>query len=211
MKQLQHIFLSFLKSFDPYSASVLSFESITRCYLDLARRSKAFQPTNPDLTEIMTALLQTSITLEHKKPVVRNTLAASPYLDPEHFLDLDNLEPQSRLLALALNFLAPARLDYAICSYEQAFDWPTIFTNLASLAKQEQTAWKHQSFYVVEFRSKLKPSIDSDLLFTLDKQSHQEATESGGLLKYWYGSPDLERYNLATCECKPPSTVSSSH
>ena len=147
----------------------------------------------------MTAVLHPATTLEQEKHVVRNTLAASPYLSPEHLLDLDTLDPQSRLLALALDSLIPARPDYATCSYEQAFSWPTVFTTLASLAKVQQTAWTHQSFYVVQFRSKLKLSIDKDLLFALDKHSHREATESGGLLKYWYGSPDSERYNLATC------------
>jgi hypothetical protein len=127
-------------------------------------------------------------------------LRASPYAGPEHLLHVDNLETQSRLMALALSSLAPARPDYATAAYEQAFDWDQVIALLAALAREQRITWKHQSFYVVEFRSKLKKDIDNDRLYLLDKQSHMEATASGGLLKYWYGSPDSERYNLATCK-----------
>ena len=60
--------------------------------------------------------------------------------------------------------------------------------------------WTSQTFYVVIFRSQLKPDIDNDLLYKLDYESHREACESGGLLKYWFGKTDGERRNLATCE-----------
>jgi len=32
-----------------------------------------------------------------------------------------------------------------------------------------------------------------------DKAAHAEAIKSGGLLKYWFGIPDENRRNLATC------------
>jgi hypothetical protein len=127
-------------------------------------------------------------------------LRVSPYAGPEHLLHVDSLETQSRLMALALSSLAPARPDYATAAYEQAFDWDQVIALLAALAREQRITWKQQSFYVVEFRSKLKKDIDNDRLYLLDKQSHMEATASGGLLKYWYGSPDSERYNLATCK-----------
>jgi hypothetical protein len=41
------------------------------------------------------------------------------------------------------------------------------------------------------------------LLHDLDKYSHGEATVSGGLLKYWFGSCDGEERNLATCTFSP--------
>jgi len=152
----------------------------------------------------MTAVEQPGIntlTLRHDAPTVVSSAPhiASPYLTQEHLLDLNTLDPQSRLLALALSSLTPARADYATCSYELALNWDHIFTYLASLTTEQHLAWKKQSFYVVEFRSKLKESVDNDLLYALDRQSHREATESGGLLKYWYGSPDSSRFNLATC------------
>lgn len=127
-------------------------------------------------------------------------LRASPYAGPEHLLHLDNLGTQSRLMALALSSLSPARPDYATTDYQRAFGWEQVIGLLATLAKEQRVTWKKQSFYVVEFRSKVKENIDNDRLYLLDKQSHMEATASGGLLKYWYGSPDSERHNLATCE-----------
>jgi hypothetical protein len=126
-------------------------------------------------------------------------LKASPYAGPEHLLHLDTLEIQNRLMALALSSLSPARPDYATAAYQQAFDWDQVVAFLATLAREQRITWKKQSFYVVEFRSKLKENIDNDRLYLLDKQSHMEATASGGLLKYWYGIPDSDRYNLATC------------
>ena len=42
--------------------------------------------------------------------------------------------------------------------------------------------------------------MDREKLFVLDKNSHAEAVRSGGLLKYWYGEPDAEGANLATCK-----------
>jgi hypothetical protein len=127
-------------------------------------------------------------------------LRASPYAGPEHLLHLNKLETQTRLMALALSSLSPARSDYATADYQQAFHWDQVIALLATLAKEQRITWKKQSFYVVEFRSKLKENIDNDRLYLLDKHSHVEATASGGLLKYWYGSPDSERYNLATCK-----------
>lgn len=127
-------------------------------------------------------------------------LTVSPYLELEHQLDLESVDTPNRLLALALTQLRPATTDYATVTYAQALDWPQVMSTLKSLAASEGYRWTRHSFYVVEFRSKLKQNIDVDLLFRLDKESHIEATQSGGLLKYWYGVPNPERRNLATCE-----------
>jgi hypothetical protein len=127
-------------------------------------------------------------------------LITSPYLEDQHKLDLSILDHANRLMALALTALHSATPDYAACEYEQAFNWSEVMEKLKSMAQEERVVWKQQTFYVVEFRSKLKEAINTDLLFQLDEQSHAEAVESGGLLKYWYGSPDDEKLNLATCE-----------
>lgn len=127
-------------------------------------------------------------------------LTVSPYLDPEHLLDLNTVDTPNRLLALAATQLEPATADYAIVKYEDAFEWTSFMTDLKSLADRENYRWTRQEFYVVEFRSQLKKNIDVDLLFQLDKLSHVEATAGGGLLKYWYGVPNAERQNLATCK-----------
>jgi hypothetical protein len=63
----------------------------------------------------------------------------------------------------------------------------------------QQNTWRTTDFYVVSFRSQLKPDADPERLFELDAFSHQEAMASGGLLKYWYGVKDPNRRNLATC------------
>ena len=127
-------------------------------------------------------------------------LGVSPYPEQEHQLDLRTVDTPNRLLALALTQLEPATSEYATVRYEDALDWTALFSYLKALVAKEGYNWQRQDFYVVEFRSKLKLNIDVDLLFTLDKESHVEATASGGLLKYWYGVPNSERRNLATCK-----------
>ncbi|KIX93099.1 uncharacterized protein Z520_11156 [Fonsecaea multimorphosa CBS 102226] len=149
----------------------------------------------------------TGVTIEHHPTQVEfesdvesaRWLTVSPYLEPEHLLDLNSVDTPNRLLALASTQLEPASGNYATVPYEDSFDWSSLMALLKSLAAKEGYRWTRQEFYVVEFRSKLKKNIDVDLLFKLDKQSHVEATQSGGLLKYWYGVPDTNRRNLATC------------
>jgi hypothetical protein len=145
------------------------------------------QDSQPDLS----SLLRTSI------------LRSSPYTEPEHLLHLANLDSQSRLMALALCALSPARPDYATADYREALQWDRVIALLSALAKEQDIAWMKQSFYIVEFRSRLKENIDNDLLYLLDRKSHVEANANGGLLKYWYGSGDAARRNLATCKGTP--------
>lgn len=128
-------------------------------------------------------------------------IASSPYLETDHLLDLNTLDHQSRLFALALTTLQTRTPRYASVRYEESLDLDELLVEVRKLVNQSGLGWKHQDFYVVEFRSQLKPEIDHALLFKLDKESHREANISGGLLKYWYGEPDEERRNLATCKC----------
>lgn len=130
-------------------------------------------------------------------------LINSPYTEPEHQLDLSTLDSQNQLLAQALAVLASATSSFATTPYQESLNWATVFSELKALVSSKGHNWTKQDFYVVEFRSKLKADIDKPLLFKLDKESHREATASGGLLKYWFGQPDAERRNLATCECFP--------
>ncbi|RMZ87023.1 hypothetical protein DV736_g5753, partial [Chaetothyriales sp. CBS 134916] len=126
-------------------------------------------------------------------------LAVSPYLEQEHLLDLTTLDVHCLLFALSLTCLEAATDDYAIVRYENSLNLDALAAELRRLVDRHRIKWRQRDFYVVEFRSRLKESIDNDLLFKLDKESHREATESGGLLKYWYGVPNKERRNLATC------------
>jgi hypothetical protein len=156
----------------------------------------AMLTTAQDLSE---GCISTYEVQDGSNPVSR-WMIASPYLQPSHLLDLTTLDNQSRLLALALRDLTTATEDYAVAAYEKAIDLEGLISSLKSLLAAQGLKWAEQSFYVVDFRSTLKSDIDRGLLFMLDKKSHEEATQSGGLLKYWYGEPDAERRNLATCE-----------
>ncbi|CEJ58983.1 hypothetical protein PMG11_07621 [Penicillium brasilianum] len=126
-------------------------------------------------------------------------LIASPYNDVPHLLDLETLDTQSRLLALALSFFKSIRDDYATGDYLESFNWNEVFDLVKGFVEAESHTWTRQSFYVVSFRSRLKPGVDQDHLHALDAYSHQEAIASGGLLKYWFGTKNEKEQNLATC------------
>ncbi|KAJ4405758.1 hypothetical protein N0V91_005065 [Didymella pomorum] len=134
-------------------------------------------------------------------PVYSTSLISSPYNTPGHYLDLSTLSTPSRLFALALTALRPTHPAYATKPYTSSLNFDVVLRALRQLAVQENFEWKETSFYVVVFRSQLRPSADQDWLYKLDFESHREACESGGLLKYWFGKADLEgeRRNLATC------------
>lgn len=127
-------------------------------------------------------------------------LISSPYNQTAHLLDLNHLDTQNRLLSLALASFKPIRDDYATAPYLDSFNWQEVFDLVKAYSQAEGHVWTAQSFYVVEFRSVLKPGVDQDRLHALDAYSHQEATTSGGLLKYWFGTKNEKRENLATCE-----------
>ena len=126
-------------------------------------------------------------------------LIASPYPDRANQLDLQMLDPQSRLFAFALTALTPTTPTYATAPYTTAFNWPTVFSTLRTLCSQQNFHWRKQEFYVVIFRSKLREGAERARLGELDQKAHEEACASGGLLKYWFGRADGEGRNLATC------------
>lgn len=124
---------------------------------------------------------------------------SSPYDDHLDYLDLRELSKPDRLFALALRKIQPTRGDYATSTYMSTFNWHTIFETLGELCSEARVQWQNQTFYVVIFRSRLREGADRKVLGELDQMSHQEACASGGLLHYWFGSPDAEMRNLATC------------
>ncbi|CAK4034891.1 Hypothetical predicted protein [Lecanosticta acicola] len=126
-------------------------------------------------------------------------LISSPYPDLANQLRLSDLSTEHQLFAHALTALKPIRSDYATAPYLESFNWPEVFSLLRTLCEQAGHHWSETQFYVVIFRSKLQSTIDRDRLGLLDQKSHEEACASGGLLKYWFGTPDEERKNLATC------------
>lgn len=129
-----------------------------------------------------------------------NLLITSPYNAPPHLLDLSTLDIANQLVAKALTIFQPIRDDYATAPYLDSFNWATVVEFLRHLAEEEGYRWTRQSFYVVAFRSRLFDDVDGDRLSDLDAHSHREASQSGGLLKYWFGSKDGENRNLATCK-----------
>ena len=136
----------------------------------------------------------------HYPTAENNLLLSSPYTESDHLLDLRTLDTSCGLFARALAILHPIRSDYAEADYTDSFNWESVMTRLRTLAANEDCRWQRQSFYTVTFCSKLKPDINRAMLRQFDKESHREANASGGLLKYWFGSPDGERRNLATCK-----------
>jgi hypothetical protein len=126
-------------------------------------------------------------------------LVVSPYTSTPHLLELARYNTPSQLFAKALTIFQPTRDDYAISEYTESLNFEEVIRTLRSLAKDEEHTWNKTDFYVVSFRSQLKPDADPERLFELDAYSHQEAMASGGLLKYWYGVKDQNRRNLATC------------
>ena len=126
-------------------------------------------------------------------------LVVSPYATTPHLLDLRELEESPRLLAKALTVLQSVREDYATAPYHLSFNWDAVTKQLKSLLEISKYLWTRQQFYIVVFRSQVPPTTDRIHLGRLDQRSHAEAIKSGGLLKYWFGLPDANGRNLATC------------
>jgi hypothetical protein len=126
-------------------------------------------------------------------------LITSPYHELSHLLDLKTLEVPSQLLAKALTVFKPIREDYALAPYTESFNWQGVVDYLRNLTNAEDYQWQKSEFFVVAFRSRLNLHVDLQRLHKLDMLSHEEATASGGLLKYWYGTRNENGENLATC------------
>lgn len=127
-------------------------------------------------------------------------LVVSPYTEPSHLLYLHTVSQPNQLLAKALVHMAPSRDDYATAPYIESFNWPFVVDALSHICRDEGYQWKAASFYIVVFRSRVRPTTDRTDLGLMDAKAHEEAMESGGLLKYWFGSPDANCRNLATCK-----------
>ena len=126
-------------------------------------------------------------------------LVVSPYAFQPHLLDLRTLEYSQNLLARALTLLKPVRTDYATAPYHESFNWASVIDHLRFLNEEAGHFWSWQHFYIVVFRSQVPPTTNRVELGELDEKAHAEATQSGGLLKYWFGKPDENGRNLATC------------
>lgn len=129
-------------------------------------------------------------------------LQASPYSDREHLLDLATIDKPLQLFAEALTAMWWITPEFATAPYHKAFNWDSItdIFSRAMRAEQPDHALESLHFYVIVFRSRVNKHADIELLGELDKAAHLEAVEGGGLLKYWFGSPNEVGRNLATCK-----------
>lgn len=108
----------------------------------------------------------------------------SPYSELKHQLDLTTLDYENALLAKALSALDATREDYATAPYTESFNWTGVQARLKQLVSIYGKPYQDTTFYIVAFRSQIKPSTDYSHLGDLDKAAHLEAVESGGFLKY---------------------------
>lgn len=127
-------------------------------------------------------------------------LVVSPYTSSAHLLNLRTIDMPQQLMAKALTVMASLRHDFAVAPYDEAFNWPTVINALRGLVQVEGFSWQRQEFYIISFRSTLAPTTNYLRLGDMDEVAHAEASKSGGLLKYWFGEPDLHGRNLSTCE-----------
>ncbi|CAK7913225.1 hypothetical protein CAAN1_20S02102 [[Candida] anglica] len=135
-------------------------------------------------------------------------IRSSPYHEQEHLLQLDTLDLGYKALALALQSFVPVNgnKDYQYEEYEKAFPVKETVERAQEYAKiLGEESVPELKVYVIAFRSILHIDVQESVekrqkLADIDKGSHTEANISGGLLKYWFGTPDDENAkNLATC------------
>ncbi|KUJ07925.1 uncharacterized protein LY89DRAFT_725271 [Mollisia scopiformis] len=165
----------------------------------------------PDITG---PSVHVSLPLEDTHDDSQNFLVVSPYEEVPHLLDLRTLDTNNQLLARALVGLKCLRDDYATARYVDIFNWAEVVEDVRQLATASKRNFKEASYFIVVFRSRIPPETKYEDLGVLDKAAHAEATKSGGFLKsglpilvlystdmdrYWFGSPDGEGRNLATC------------
>ena len=170
--------------------------------------------TVPAIAPLSQIQSSTSLEVTREELLEKNNddrfLISSPYISPSHLLDLDTISTPNQLMAKALTLLKATRDDYATAPYEDSFNWSEVLDELKRLCEAEGGFhWQEKIFYIVAFRSKIRPTTDRSHLGALDEASHLEATKGGGLLKYWFGEPDAAGRNLATCKCVPAGTIFS--
>lgn len=168
----------------------------------------AIVPTLVDRNDekVAAVLAQTLETESTPKPANPSRfITFSPY--PDHLLDLETLDPQTQLLARALGVFEKTRDDYATAPYIESFNFSVVIDELRRLRAASPTplSWEKRDYFVVAFRSQIPPTTNYGDLSSLDKAAHREATDSGGLLRYWFHLPDADGRNLATCLWRSPA------
>lgn len=124
-----------------------------------------------------------AVVLESEVAPFQRYLVASPYTEPEHLLDMESLDTESQLLSEALQGMRAVTAEYATKPYVDAFNWDEVIDRVRELASARQHSFKETSWYIVAFRSQIKPTTVYPDLGALDKAAHAEAMASGGFLK----------------------------
>lgn len=139
-------------------------------------------------------------------------IRTSPYFESGHLLDLNSLALNYQIISFSLQSLTPmAEGKYAFLAYIDAFNISTIVKLVREYSHMLRYQIPKTKVYVIAFRSILHKEVQESsekrqFLADIDKQSHIEANQSGGLLKYWFGTPDnVHGQNLATCWWKSKS------
>ncbi|KAL1924776.1 uncharacterized protein VTP21DRAFT_4430 [Calcarisporiella thermophila] len=102
------------------------------------------------------------------------------------------ITPADEVMArAAVNIRVSSEVDVMDAPLEVAFDWTALAKEMGEDVEGE--------WFVVAFRSIRRADADSEKLYDADARAHEEAKNSGGLLKYWYASLNERRQCLAMC------------
>jgi len=153
------------------------------------------------LSELHDTICPTKPSIKASSDVSNRFLVASPYTAPAHLLDLSTVDRPQQLMVKALVSMRALTPAYAVAPYPDAFNWDEVVSQLSRLASEDEegSIFPETSFYIIVFRSRIAPTTSRPHLGELDAEAHREAMVSGGLLKYWFGTPDQDGRNLATC------------
>lgn len=147
--------------------------------------SQVFLPVGKAVASTSEVEMDSETHLSDSESSIRSSrhLVVSPYTEQDHLLDLDTLDTENQILAEALVVMKPVRDDYATGSYLESFNWEEVMRRARELTVARGHEFKETTWYIVAFRSQIKPTTEYPDLGVLDKAAHAEATASGGFLK----------------------------
>ncbi|KAJ9120377.1 hypothetical protein QFC24_005334 [Naganishia onofrii] len=162
-----------------------------------------FQPTRNDYGAAFKRVADEAAQTIREARLVHPDLDDLPRLLDEEERPTGNMRPALKCPGFAKQASAYVSL------IQQAFNWPLLPPLPLQMVGK---------YYGVLFRSTRHPqhrrqppstlnssssgddsSNASTRLYAADREAHEEAVQSGGLLMYWYGEPDVQGNNVATC------------
>ncbi|KAJ3064553.1 hypothetical protein HDU98_012041 [Podochytrium sp. JEL0797] len=127
--------------------------------------------------------------LQNSGAVIRNNTIHPKSSDTDSSLQIRPVD--LALVERGLDHFHAVTEDYFHASLPDCFNWDEVAERLGS-------EWEGE-WFLVAFRSVRNHFADAKQLYDADALAHSEALESGGLLKYWYGSLNEKRECLAMC------------